>query len=562
MPLLARLLLLILIAVLPALAILLYNERDLRNAREAETREEALRDADAVAAELERVVDGARDLLLTIAYAPSIRDANWPNCNRYLADLGDAYPAYSRLSIADRDGRIVCASASVMAGESMADRVYFREALAKGGFTVGTFTVSRHSGNAILPFAAPCRDRDGQIVGMVIGGLRLDWLARQVERKLLPPDGALLIADRDGTILTRSPDPDRWMGKIDAAWQPFLQAEKSGVTEMMGVNGLRQIYGYIPLRMATTGLFVAVGIGTVQPLKAILTASNRGLAMIAFAGLLALMTGWFFGNRFIRQPIRKLIAASYELGIGNYRGTTLPAGSGEFGTLSRAFEAMADTLASREAALRLALERNQALLREGHHRIKNNLQLISSLLGMQRNTLRDAGARLALQEARRRIQAIARVHEGFYRTGEFDHVDFGDSLRALCSSLVSGTKEQPSIVIDVPESCRIAAAQATPLALIANELITNALKHAFVAGQPGSIVVRCAIEPSGDVILTVADDGRGLPPTFEASTQRSFGMQLVRTLARQIGGEFHVQRRDPGTMAEIRIAPRPTRVNG
>src|SRR3954451_7506911 len=116
MSLLARLLLLVVIAVLPALGILLYNRHDLRAAREAETHAEALRNAHAVADELERVVDGARDLLLTIAHASPLRDGNWPDCNTYLGELGDTYPSYSRLSVADHSGRIVCASEPVPEG--------------------------------------------------------------------------------------------------------------------------------------------------------------------------------------------------------------------------------------------------------------------------------------------------------------------------------------------------------------------------------------------------------------------------------------------------------------
>ncbi len=195
MPLLARLWLLVGIAVLPALATLIYNEHDLRNAREAQMHEEAFLYARAAADELERVVDGARDLLLTMAHAPAVRGADWSSCNDYLAELGDVSRVYSRLTIADRDGRIVCASAPVPETASMANRTYFHEALAKEDFTVGTFTIGRRSGAALLPFAAPYRNQNGQIAGVVIVGLRLDWLMRQVEQKSLPPDGSLLVTD-------------------------------------------------------------------------------------------------------------------------------------------------------------------------------------------------------------------------------------------------------------------------------------------------------------------------------------------------------------------------------
>lgn len=215
-----------------------------------------------------------------------------------------------------------------------------------------------------------------------------------------------------------------------------------------------------------------------------------------------------------------------------------------------------------EAALRQALERNVALLREANHRIKNSLQLVSSLLGMQRNTLRDDEGRHALQEARRRIQAIARVHEGFYRTGEFDRVEFGDSLRALCDSFPYGTQEQPQIAVEVSRPCVIPAKQATPLALIANELITNALKHAFAPGQPKSLAVRCAMHSDGTIVLTVADSGRGLISGFDVSQHGGFGLRLVQTLTRQVGGQFRIQQHDGGTTAEVRIAPRPAAAPG
>jgi PAS domain S-box-containing protein len=676
MPLQARLLLLILIAVLPAFAILIYNQHELRTAREAETHEEALRHARAVDDELQRIVAGARDLLLTIAYSPAVRTANWPDCNKYLDELAGAYPAYNRLIIADRTGRIVCASFRFPPEQSMETRAHFQEALGSGKFTIGTFTVGRSSGEAILPFAEPFRGGTDEVAGVLISGLRLDWLANEVERKLLPPDGALVIADREGTILTRRPDHERWIGKkIGAPYRPFLEADEAGTADVIGIDGARRIYGFVPEHATSTGVNVAVGIGTAQALKPIALASDRGLVLVACAGLLALILAWFVADRFIRRPIRRLITATYELGSGTYSRASLPDGSGDWDALSRAFDAMTQKLASREAALRdsearfqrladatnegvvvhdgervvevnagitrltgyepneligcpvieliapemrsqalanvraeietryetvglrkdgstfpvelagravayegrsmrivvahdltaqrrgeaalrQAFERNVSLLREANHRIKNNLQLVSSLLGIQRNTLRDDEARLALQEARQRIQAIARVHEGFYQAGKFDRIDFGDSLRALCDSFPSGRQEQPQIILDVSKPCVIPASQATPLALIANELITNALKHAFAPGQPRSLAVRCAMHSDGTLVLSVTDNGHGLRPDFDMGRHGGFGLRLVQTLTRQVGGRFSIQQRDAGTTAEICIAPR------
>ena len=809
MSLLSRLLALTFVSVLPAIAVLLYNEYDLRTAREAHLREQAMQSARATADELDRIVEGARDLLVTIADAPLVRTMDWPGCNRYLADLADSYTSYARLAVADRTGRIVCANTPAQYEPSLVDRPHFQEAFTRREFTVGRYIVGRRSGVTLLPFAAPFQDQDGRIGGVVVIGLKLDWLAQTMARKVLPPDGTILIADRDGTILARSPNPDQWVGQpIGEDMRASFEAGGPGTTVSVGLDGIRRVYGYIPPGVPPAGLYITAGIGTAQALREIDATFERGLVLVALAGLAALIATWFLGDRFIRQPIRRLIAGANDLGLGRYQETPSADGSTEFGSLNRALVDAAQKLAAREAALRAsearfqrlaslteeglaihdgeriveaniaaarlfgyahahevigrpaiefiapeiraeaeasirasreapyesiglrkdgsrfpielygrrieydgrimrvigirdltyhkkaeealrqaeeryrlavratndviwdrdieknrvtfneaicttfgyepgevrstpewwsdkihpddrtrilsgiraitsgtgqswsdeyrfrradgtwadvldralivrdrdgkavrvigsmldltqrkrveaalqnAVERNRALLREANHRIKNNLQLVSSLLGLQRGTLDDPEARLALEDARRRIRAIARVHEGFYSTGLFDCADFGDVLRSLRESMATDRENQPDIVVDVPPGWFVASDKATPLALIANELLTNALKHAFLPGQRGIITVRCSAAPDGAMILAVSDNGRGPPPGFNLSTPSGlgFGLRLVQTLGRQIGAKIEIHTAEAGMTIEIRVPHTP-----
>lgn len=362
MPLLVRLWLLVGIAVLPALAILIYNGQDLRDAREAQAHEDVLLHARAAADQLERVVEGARDLLVTISHAPAVRDADWPSCNSYLAELGDVSGAYARLTVADRSGRIVCASAPVPAALSMADRPHFRETLARQQFNIGSFAVGRVSGDPLLPLAAPFHDREGQIAGIVVVGLRLDWLTREIGQKALPHDGVLFVADSTGTILTKSVNPERWIGqKINAQWHALLEAATPGTTSGVGVDGVHRIYGYIPPVASPSGLHVVAGIGTAQVFKAIEAASDRGLSLVAFAGFLALIAALLGGQYFIQRPIDRLLAATAELEGSNFSrrvGAGLGAG---FGGLGQAFDAMAEKLVARTGALRASEARFQRL---------------------------------------------------------------------------------------------------------------------------------------------------------------------------------------------------------
>ena len=557
MPLVARLVLLVVIAVLPALAIQLYNEYDLRQAREAQVRDEVVRDAHALADEIDGLVEGAHNVLATVAHAPTVRAGDWVSCLRFLPELSGINPAYSNIAVTDREGRVVCAREPYAVGGSLADRPQFNEIMATGGFVVGTFLIGHLSHTAILPVGLPFRDYRGHAAGAVVIGLRLDWLAQHLAQKPLPSTGLFLVADRAGTVLAQNADAEQWIGrKLPAPVQALLHAERAGSVEATWLGGPRRVLGFVPPAASSHGLFVVAALGADETLAPIKQATDRGVALVAVAGLVALIAAWIVGDRVIRRPIQQLIAATHDVRNGNYA-AALPAGSAEFGALGGAFATMAAALAAREAALRQALERNQALLREAHHRIKNNLQLVSSLVGVQRAALRDAEARQALKEARRRIGAIARVHEGFYRTGEIGQVDFGEVLCALRDSLVSGADNQPEIRVEAPPPNVIPADTASPLALIANELVMNALKHAFPPGRRGTVTVRCATAPDGTITLTVADDGRGLPPGFAPGAQASFGLRLVQTLTRQIRGDVLVRHRHPGTVFEVRVPPAP-----
>jgi two-component sensor histidine kinase len=194
---------------------------------------------------------------------------------------------------------------------------------------------------------------------------------------------------------------------------------------------------------------------------------------------------------------------------------------------------------------RLLAERSaqrDVLLQEVHHRVKNNLQVIASLINMQLRQLSDPSARSALQECRSRIQAIALVHERLYKAIDYSSLPFAEYVRLLVNNIIEGAGANAR---DIRFDCRIdpvalVVERAIPLGLILNELITNALKHAFPS-RPGTIAI--TIEVDGNKVrLIVRDDGIGLPANFEMASSRSLGMQLVTSLVEQLDGTFEVVR--------------------
>jgi PAS domain S-box-containing protein len=192
-----------------------------------------------------------------------------------------------------------------------------------------------------------------------------------------------------------------------------------------------------------------------------------------------------------------------------------------------------------QKALRVSLAEKETLLQEVHHRVKNNLQVVASLINLQSRQVSDAGARDVLDATKQRVQAIALLHEGLYRSNDLASVDLGPYLRGLASDLLRANSDPAR---DIKVVCEVAGPHtnmdsAVPLGLIVNELVSNALKHAFRGRSSGKVTVR--LEQQAELAeLRVSDDGCGLPADFSSERSDSLGLRLVTNLARQLDGEL------------------------
>ena len=195
-----------------------------------------------------------------------------------------------------------------------------------------------------------------------------------------------------------------------------------------------------------------------------------------------------------------------------------------------------------ESKQRLArsLQEREVMLQEIHHRVKNNLQVVSSLLNLQLRRIAPGSARDALEDCQRRVTTIALVHEQLYQTRDFSRVTFGDYLRTLVANVVRTAATSTSVRLDLAlENVALDVGLAIPCALVVNELVTNALKHAFPGRATGT--VRVTFRRSGSSFeLEVGDDGVGLPTEFDIRQASSMGHQVVATLAAQLGASIEV----------------------
>jgi PAS domain S-box-containing protein len=194
----------------------------------------------------------------------------------------------------------------------------------------------------------------------------------------------------------------------------------------------------------------------------------------------------------------------------------------------------------RTAELATTLEERDVLLQEIHHRVKNNLQVISSLINMQARRVKDDESRGALAECAARVQAIASIHERLYQSDDYSRVPFSDYARGLVSSIfhtAGVSKDMVTLDLKIDPCLLLAVDKAIPCGLILNELISNSLKHAFPGARHGKISVDIRMLTKSEVLLRVADDGVGMPADFSIEKSGSLGMQLVATLVSQLKGK-------------------------
>jgi len=196
-------------------------------------------------------------------------------------------------------------------------------------------------------------------------------------------------------------------------------------------------------------------------------------------------------------------------------------------------------------SLQSLLQEKEWLLREVHHRVKNNLQIIISLLNAQSDFVDNPSAIHAIRESRERMQAIALIHQKLYQPDHGPRINMGSYIQDLVSYLESSFTSTRGIYfqLDIDE-ISLDVSQAVPLGLILNEAITNAVKYAFPGDRAGTIAITLRRQGARNILLKIVDNGVGLPANFDLAANNSLGMQLIRLFAEQLEGELFFQGKD------------------
>jgi signal transduction histidine kinase/ActR/RegA family two-component response regulator len=615
----ARLLLLIILAVLPAIGIEIYGEIELRSGRQGEIRQEALRLLRLVAAEQQRLNEGARQLLVAFSEAPPVLARDWSGCSDMANRIQARVEGYRNIGVSSTEGDLLCSALPVPAGRDMRRRSFLEGMTEDGDLRVGTYHIGLITGRPLLTYALPLRDASGAVIAAAWANVDLDWLAQRFADRFPSPNMTLLIADRDGTILLRLPDNQAWVGKpIGKEYMPMLQAAENSVADTKGVDGVERIIAYSPLSVEPKGLYLGVGLAKAPYFVAIDAASRRKAVLVSLSFALALAAAWLGGNAFIRRPIGHLLAAARRWQEGDLSARAgLADRRSEIGKLGQAFDDMAEAVEGRERLRRSAeealarlnaeleqrvaeevaeREKAQTALRQAQkievvgqltsgvaHDFNNLLAAVLGNLDLLRGRIADPRGQRMLEGAFRAASRGAKLTEQLLAFSRQRHLepepfDINELVRGMSNLLahtlgptISVTRQltaEPWPVLADPGQIEIAvlniavnARDAMPLGgtLLIETANLTAGHRRLPAGLAGDFVL-IAVSDTGTG-MTEAVKARAFEPfytTKEIGKGTGLGLSMVYGVAKQSGGAAVIDS-EPGKGTTVALfLPRST----
>jgi len=544
-----RLQVIITLALLPVVLVSIFQGVARARLDIATVHERLLQSARTVAAGDQNLLAAAEQVLRAVASLSEVRGMNG-NCDGVLADTLIGVRYFSNLARIDENGRVVCSAMALARGLNVSSSAVFQQARRSPEMAVSNEMVSQVTGDRVIGGMLALHKPDGAFDGVVAISLDVHWIDYMMRTANLQKGAVVAVYDRTGKVIATNNAP---VGNAIAAAAISKSVGGEQVASATDARGEHWQFGnaalmgnsiFIAFAMSENSLFgptyLHVGLDFALP-----------ILMIGFAWFAI----WLATDRQVTQWINYLrrIAAAYRSGHYAIR-PDLADAPVDFKLLGDALSEMAEGIQDRDRRLREAVDLKTTLIREIHHRVKNNLQIVMSLLSIQANQVKDLGAREALLQAQTRINALALVHRILNELEDQSTLDIRDLLDQLCHQIAGGMgKENVRVEVDVPSRV-VSGSVAVALALFTVEAITNIFKHAFPDDREGVIRVSMAPAEEGKLMLSIADNGLGFAMD---STGKSVGSRLIKTFGLQLGGVSTV-RSEPGkgTVVEL-VFPDP-----
>ncbi len=474
-------------------------------------------------------------------------------CAQRLAEVTQRIPGYANLIRFDREGRVACAAGGVPSDPARAERAWFRELAGGDGVVVTRETGQAYAGEPSVLAAIRAGGPGKTFEGAFAAVIPLSSLQPSVSDPTLPSHSEVGLVDSQGRFINATNLAA--FGALPTDWRRRIESDGSAIWYAVDQRGERRVYSAAPA--VGDDVFVLLAAKSPGPLSWARLNPLTGVLFPLLTFVLALLAVSMVTDRVVVRWITYLqrIAALYAKGRLSVRPVQAEQMPPEIRELAATLEQMAEGIAGRDASLRDSLAQKDSLMREIHHRVKNNLQVISSLLNMQQRSLSDPAARAAMSDTRQRITALALIYRALYQGPDLKRVDLRPFLEELTAQLVAGEMlHGPGVRTELSvDALVIDPDRLAPLALFAVEAITNAQKHAF-AKRGGVLTVNFHVY-GDEAELEISDDGQVEESALDAS---GVGRTLMTAFARQLRGRAELVRNPEGGVTARLLFPTPS----
>lgn len=470
-------------ALLPGIGLLTYNELSSRIERSTEVHLQAAQVAENAAAEMDRVLEGAKSLLVAVSALPTVVDLEPQSCTASLRRIAESLEMTGAILVINSERKLVCDSQGNPSGVDFSERIYVNDGLRASGDTlvVGSYTISKLTGAAVLPVAVPLK-RGDDTIGVVATAIKLDWLQARIAERNLVAGGRVTLADRDGIILAQAPSPGTLVGSRRSDFVlSNVQSSKPGTLKLTASDGSEEIVAYQPAS-ATMPVSVSVGISSSAAFSRINRTTWASVAMLALSVVAAFVAATFVGNRFILRPIHKIVSVleAYKSGKVTTR-TYMRGEAGELGLVGDTVDSLLDELEARRTAAALSDERRALLVGELRHRVKNTLAVVTAIA---RQTFPRDERLVSYSE---RLSALGRAYDLIFAGDEgIPDSQITDVVKTALAPYdkISGS---PFEISGRPLTVKPEAGLA--LSLVIHELATNAAKYGALSNDEGRVSI-------------------------------------------------------------------------
>lgn len=533
------------LAMLPAGVIAMQVGLNAVAARQEAFREELSRRALQSIAEERQTVDQVREMLRVLAASPELRDSGALDCRAWLDGVVSRYRTLAGISVLSDDRTVRCSVPAVEPGTRIEPLQLMETARVRDNFAIGYVPRGPVSGREVLGAFEPLRDANGRRVGFVGASIGVDQLREVLDRGRTLDGARSAIIDHNGNVIAQSsvaatsdepglPTPAQIRGMLGSAPRIIEVQNGAAVIVPLYEPDIYAVMSWAPERAAWRDVLDI----------------SASIAAPLLIWLLAVGAGWFAIEVFVARPLSQLETAARGFARGEdvREPPALASAPEEVRSLRRTLAAMAKTLRGREQKLIETLGEERALLREVHHRVKNNLQMVASLLNIQARAAADESEARGLARAHDRVQLMALAHQRIYASGEVRALRLdelaAEIARQMQQSRAAAAKEI-NLKLDLAEA-RVNVDQAVPAAFLIGEAISNALD--VLADQRAELTLTLRTEPGGETLIDLGGEAAAVTAAQSPSTR------LIDAFARQLGATVTRDPQRPYALS-VRLPP-------